>query len=167
MDATEFRNDRDKQLTEFQKQYNDLKSLYSSSVVNALKEQDRPRQCMQIKQVLDTNKQITSLLKSFSGTVDPGTCKSNPNLKPMLQADLEKYNKQYEEIQQGQDQLAGLKYAIEQTKEKTKDIREQFSWYFILIVVSVIVLVFVVLFRSTSSSMFNTESSASILPTAE
>lgn len=167
MDPSEFRTERNKQLTEFQKRYADLKAQYSASVVNALQEQDRPRQCMQIKQVLDTNKQITSLLKSFSGTVDPGTCASNPSLKPMLQSDLEKYNKQYEEIQQGQDQLSGLKYAIEQTKEKTKEIREQFSWYFVLIAVSVLVLIFIVLFRTTSSGVFDTQTSSSVLPTGE
>ena len=167
MNASEFQAGRNTQLTEFQKQYTDLKSQYSSAVVNALKEQDRPRQCMQIKQALDTNKRITALLKSFRGTVDPGTCKANPNLKPTLQADLEKYNKQYEEIQQGQDQLSGLKYAIEQTKEKTKDIREQFSWYFVLLVVSVLALLFIVLFRSTSSSIFNTEPSMPVLSTGE
>lgn len=167
MNASEFQSERGKHLTDFQKQYSDLKSQYSSAVVNALKEQDRPRQCMQIKQALDTNKKITSLLKSFSGTVDPGTCKTNPNLKPTLQADLEKYNKQYEEIQHGQDQLSGLKYAIEQAKEKTKDIREGFSWYFVLIVLSVIILIFVVLFRTSSPSVLDTQASSSIFTTGQ
>jgi Fe2+ transport system protein B len=161
MDVSEFKTDRSKQLADFQKQYSGLKTEYSSSVVNALKEQDRSKQCLLIKQVLDTNKKITALLKSFSANIDPGTCKSNPQIQTKLRSDLDQYSKEYEEIQQGQDQLSGLKNAIERTKEKTKDITENFSWYAVLIFLSVVILIFIILFR-TSSNMFNTQPSTSV-----
>lgn len=166
MDASEFKTERTKQLADFQKQYNQLKTDYSSAVVNALKEQDRSKQCVLIKQVLDTNKKITALLKSFSANVDPGTCKANPQLQSKLRADLEQYNKEHEEIQQGKEQLAGLQNALERTKEKTHEIVELFSWYAILIGLSVVILIFIVVFR-TSSSMFNTQTSTSIFPSGQ
>ena len=91
MNTTEFKTQRGKQLADFQKQYGDLKSEYSTSVINAVKEQDRSKQCILIKQVLDVNKKITALLNSFNSNVDPGTCKSNPELKTRLMTDLNQF----------------------------------------------------------------------------
>jgi hypothetical protein len=39
MNTTEFKTQRGKQLADFQKQYTDLKTEYSTSVINAVKEQ--------------------------------------------------------------------------------------------------------------------------------
>jgi hypothetical protein len=161
MNTTEFKTHRSKQLADFQKQYGDLKTEYSTSVTNAVKEQDRSKQCILIKQVLDVNKKITALLNSFSGNIDPGTCKSNPELKTRLLGDLNQYKKEHEEIQQGREQLVGLKSALERTKEKTEEINDMFSWYAVLIGMSVVVLIFIIIFRTTSS-MFNTQPSAPV-----
>lgn len=161
MNTTEFKTQRSKQLADFQKQYGDLKTEYSTAVINAVKEQDRSKQCMLIKQVLDTNKKITALLNSFNANVDPGTCKANPELKTRLLADLNQYKKEHEEIQQGREQLVGLQNALERTKEKTIEINDMFSWYAVLIGVSVLILLFIIMFR-TSSSMFNTQPSAPV-----
>jgi Fe2+ transport system protein B len=163
MEASEFVATRDKQLKDFKSQYETLKSDYSSAVVNALKEQDRSKQCILIKQVLDTNKKITGLLTAFRGNADPGTCKSNPELGHIIQKDLEAYNKEHEDIQQGRDQLAALKNAIERTKEKTKGVVESFSWFAILIFISIVALIFVVVFR-VGSSVFNAQPGASVAP---
>jgi len=161
MDASEFQTSRNKQLTDFQAQYSGLKSEYSSAVINALKEQDRSKQCILIQQVMNINKKITAFLKSFSTNLDPGSCKANPDLMKKLKSDIELYNKEHEEIQQGTDQLSGLRSVIERTKEKTKEITDIFSWYAVLIFVSVLVLVFIIVFRSTSNAS-NTQPSASI-----
>lgn len=161
MNASEFQTARNKQLREFQTAYATLKSDYSSAVVNALREQDRSKQCILIKRVLDINKKITGLLSSFRGNADPGTCKSNPELGHIIQKDLEAYNKEHEDIQQGRDELAALKNAISRTKEKTKEVIGTFSWFAILVCVSLVALLFVVVFR-VGSSMFNTQSSAPV-----
>jgi Fe2+ transport system protein B len=163
MDASVFSAGRNTQLKNFQTQYDTLKSEYSSAVVNALKEQDRSKQCILIKQVLDTNKKITGLLRSFSGNLDPGTCKSNPEIKNIIQRDLETYNKEHEDIQQGRDQLSSLKNAIERTKEKTKEVIGTFSWFAILMLVSVVALLFIVIFR-VGSSVLNTQTSTAVVP---
>ena len=162
MEASEFQTSRDTQLKSFQQQYDSLKTGYSSSVVNALREQDRSKQCMLIKQVLDTNKKITALIKSFQGTIDPGTCKANPLLKQKLQSDLDEYNKQYENIQQGNSHLDALKNAIENTNEKAKEVEQRFPWYAVLVIVSLLLLIFAIVFRSGSSSAVNTQASTSV-----
>jgi hypothetical protein len=167
MEASDFQSARDSQLQSFQKQYDGLKSTYSSSVVNALKEQDRSKQCMLIKQVLDTNKKITALISSFKGTVDPGTCKANPMLKQTLDKDLDEYNKQYENIQQGTSQLEGLKNTIQDTNEKSKEVEKMFPWYAVLVIVSILVLIFAIVFRSGSSSAVNAQPSAPVLTGAK
>lgn len=161
MDVSEFRTTRAKQLADFQKEYSTLKGEYGGAVVNALKEQDRAKQCSFIKQTLDANKKITSLLKSFSGNIDPGTCKSNPQLLPKLRSDIAQYDKEHEEIQQGTDRLAGLKNALERTKERTEEIVGMFSWYAVLIGMSIVILLFIVIFR-TGSSMFNAQPSPTV-----
>jgi Fe2+ transport system protein B len=164
MEASEFKNVRDTALQSFQTQYNGLKSTYSSAVINALKEQDRSKQCLLIKQVLDTNKKITALINSFKGTADPETCKANPLLKQRLQSDLEEYNKQYENIQQGSNQLNALKSAIETANEKSNEIQQIFPWYAILIIISVVILIFIIVFRSGSSGATNAQTSTSVFP---
>ena len=163
MDVSEFRTERSKQLADFQKQYSDLKTEYSTGVVNALKEQDRSKQCLLIKQVLDANKKIIALLKSFNSNVDPGVCKANPLLQTKLREDIQQYNKEHEEIQQGANQLSGLHNAIERTTEKTQEITEMFSWYAVLVGLSVIILIFIIIFR-TASSMFNAQPSMAVFP---
>ena len=161
MDASEFQITRKKQLSDFQTQYSGLKSEYSTAVINALKEQDRSKQCVLIQQVMNINKKITAFLKSFTTNVDPGLCKANPELMTKLKSDIWLYNNEHEEIQHGTDQLSGLRSVIERTKEKTKEITDIFSWYAVLIFMSVLVLVFIIVFRSTSNA-FNTQPSTSI-----
>lgn len=165
MNTSEFRIARDKQLSDFQKQYSDMKTEYTTAVINALKEQDRSKQCILLQQVLNANKKITNHLKSFTSTLDAGTCKANPTLIPKLKDDIQKYNKEYEEIQQGENQLAGLQNAIENTKQKTVEIKDMFSWYAVLIAISVVLLIFIVIFRS-SSNIFNTDTSTSVFSPA-
>lgn len=163
MDASEFGKQRSTQLADFSAKYTDLKTAYLTSATNALKETDRPKQCVLIKNTLDANKKMSALVKSFVASLDPGTCKANPDLQKKLQDDLARYNKEHEEIQQGRDQLSGLKNAIERTREKTKDIADLFSWYAVLIGISVVFLIFVIVFR-TGSSMFNAQPSAPVFP---
>jgi hypothetical protein len=151
MEASEFRIERKRQLKEFQDTYGSLKSRYSSAVVSALKEPDRSKQCLLIQQVLDANKNVTSFLRSFSSSVDPSTCKADPTLQPRLLSDMETYRREHEDIQQGRDQVSALKHAIERTREKASSIAGLFSWYAVLIAVSVGLLLFIIVFRTGGS----------------
>ena len=162
MDPSEFTIARKTQLDEFKKNYDSMKGEYSDAVVKALKEQDRSKQCLLIKQVLDINKKITAYLKSFNINMNTGTCKANPGLKPKIQSDLEKYNREHEEIQQGRDQLTGLTNSIKRANEKTKEVHDIFSWYTILIFLSIAVLIFIIVFRVGSYAL-NTQSSVPVL----
>lgn len=159
MDASTFQSGRDSQLKNFQKMYADLKAQYTTAVNNSLKEPDPTKRSTLIVQVLGLNKQIAALINSFSGTVDPGTCRTNPDLKNQLTKDLEKYNKDYENIQQGTSQLTGLKDSIKTIDEKSTETKSWFSWYAIMVGIAIVVLIYIVVTRV--SSAFNTQPSVS------
>jgi len=56
-DVGEFKSARDSYLNDFTNKYNQLKSIYTQSVKDALAETDKPRQTTLISRVLDANKQ--------------------------------------------------------------------------------------------------------------
>ena len=162
MDASTFQSARDSQLKNFQKMYADLKTQYTSAVNGSLKEKDTSKRSTLISQALGLNKQIAALISSFSGTVDAGTCKSNPGLKSQLSRDLEKYNKEYENIQQGTSQLTSLQDAIASTKKQTAEVESWFSWYAVMVGIAIVVLIFIVVTRVSSS--FNAQPSVTVVP---
>lgn len=162
MDASTFQSARDSQLKNFQKMYADLKTQYTTAVNNALKETDTSKRSTLISQALGINKQIAALINSFSGTIDSGTCNANPGLKDQLSKDLEKYNKDYESIQQGTGQLTGLQGAIKESESKITETKSWFSWYAIMIGVLMVVLIYMVVTRVSSSSL-DTQSSMSAI----
>jgi len=159
MDASTFQSARNSQLTSFQKIYADLKTQYTASVNNALKESDPTKRTTLIVQSMGLNKQIAALINSFSGTVDPNTCKENPGLKDSLRNDLKKYNQDYESIQQGTSQLTGLQDAIKQNDTKITETASWFSWYSVMIGIAIVVLIYMVVTRV--SSPLNTQTTMS------
>ena len=159
MDASTFQQTRDTQLKSFQSMYGSLKTQYVSAVNNALKESDPTKRSTLIVQSLGLNKQIAALINSFSGTVDPNTCKQNPGLKSTLRDDLKKYNQDYESIQQGTSQLTGLQDAIKQNDKQTAETASWFSWYSVMVGIAIIVLIYMVVTRV--SSPLNTQTTVS------
>ena len=159
MDASTFQQTRDTQLKSFQSMYGSLKTQYVSAVNNALKESDPTKRSTLIVQSLGLNKQIAALINSFSGTVDPNTCKQNPGLKNTLRDDLKKYNQDYESIQQGTSQLTGLQDAIKQNDKQTAETASWFSWYSVMVGIAIIVLIYMVVTRV--SSPLNTQTTVS------
>lgn len=153
MDASTFQSGRDTQLKNFQKMYADLKTQYTTAVNDSLKEKDTTKRSALISQTLGINKQIAALINSFSGTIDSKTCNQNPGLKAQLSKDLDKYNKDYEGIQQGTSQLTGLQGAIKESEQKISETKSWFSWYAIMIGVLMLVLVYMVVTRVSSSSL--------------
>lgn len=152
MEVAEFQQAREKQLKDFKSQYDGLKNEYTEKVMNAMKAPDRPTQCVLVQEALDTNKTIQSFLKSFSSNVDPQSCKDNPTLLQMLQRDLTAYTQEHESIVHGHDQLGELSHSISRVREKTQDITSVFSWYAILLVISMGVLFYLIFISGVSRS---------------
>ena len=75
---------------------------------------------------------------------------------------MKKYNQDYESIQQGTSQLTGLQDAIKQNDTKTAETASWFSWYAIMVGIAIVVLIYMVVTRVSSS--FNTQTTASAIP---
>jgi hypothetical protein len=155
MDASTFKTARDSQLKSFQTQYAALKLQYNAMLKNALTDQKN------IPKVLDINKQITALINAFTGTVSIDTCNDNPKLKDQLNSDLAKYSSDYENIQQGTSKLTGLNDAINTANTQAEETKSWFSWYNGFIILAMIVLIYVIVTRSSSSTL-NTQPSVSV-----
>ena len=103
MSLTDFQTSRAVSMTSFQTQYDTLKTRYRKDLDDAIKEQDRPTQCVHIKDALQTNKKMTELVQGFLATSDPKTCTLSQAQLRNLHADVKSYKDQHDEIQQGQE----------------------------------------------------------------
>ena len=147
----------------FQTQYDALKSRYRASLDNAMKEQDRPTQCVHIKDALQTNKKLTELVQGFLAVSDPQTCALTPAKLQNLHADVQSYKDQHSEIQQGRDSLRSMENAYASLQDDINRTKGIGFWYLVLLVILAAVVV-VLLVWSSIGSVFNTQSVATVLP---
>ena len=130
----------------FEQNYATLKADYSSALQNSISETDRPKQCMLIKRALDTNQRLTALVQEFLVGAESGTCKVSRERIHALREDIEKYKKQYVEIQQGKDRLHSLQIANNSLTDKLEVLRGVQFIYIIMIGLGILVLVILILY---------------------
>lgn len=162
MNATEISSDRAAQLRQFETKYSELRKKYADALQHAIDVSDRPKQCMHIKEALDANKQITSLIQGFIGTTESKN-KLNADRIQKLRNDIEQYKLQHEEIQQGKDKLYALQRARSQLDEKVEISYGLQMIYIAIIVIGVVILLFTIL-GSSFRSVGNTQSVTSVVP---
>lgn len=160
MNATEFRINRDQQLKEFDQKYASLKSQYATALQDAMTEQDRPKQCVKIKEALDANQKLTTLVGSY---LTANEKEINSDMVRNLRADIEKYKEQHIQIQHGKDKLFALEQAKLQLQEKI-DVTYGVQLIYITLIVIGLILLLVLIFSSNFSSVGDTQSVSSVLP---
>jgi hypothetical protein len=163
MNPSEFRVEREKRLKEFDNTYTGLKRDYSSALTSAMKETDRAKQCVLIKTALDKNKELTTAVQSFLTLSDDKSCKLTPEMVRNLRADIEKYKKQYAEIQQGRDRVYALQQSYEQLQQQSDVLHGSQFLYVILIAIAIIILV-VLVGASRIRDVLNAEPIAPVIP---
>jgi hypothetical protein len=160
MDVQRFRDSREKELSDFKKQYSFLKTEYSSVLSSAIAENDPARQQELIQQVSTLNSSMASELRDIIAKLNQGQQGFDPKELNDLTKELVQYQKDYEDIEKSKDKVNTLK----RIKETNADLlKKQTTWYAIYIGLFVILLLCVVYF------VFKTEWArrmVSTLPTA-
>ena len=118
MDIQRFRDSREKELSDFKKQYDSLKTEYSSVLMSAIREQDPARQQELIQQVLSINSSMADEIRQITEKLNKGSRGVNPKELDDLTRDLIQYQKDYSEIEKSRDKVNTLKLILENDHKK-------------------------------------------------
>lgn len=162
MNASEISSNREAQLKQFESKYSELRNKYADALQHAIDVSDRPKQCMHIKQALDANKEITTLIQGFVATTETGGKVTADRLQT-LRNDIEQYKIQHGEIQQGKDKLYALQRARSQLDEKVEISYGIQMIYIAIIVIGIVILLFTIL-GSSFRGVSNTQTIPSVVP---
>ena len=134
MDIQRFRHSRDSELSDFRKQYNFLKTQYSSVLTSAIQENDPQSQQNLIQQVLQINSSLADELRSIISKLNQGSEGFNPKELSQLTSDLIQYQKDYAELEQSRDKVNTLKLIRESNNKKINSASFIFNIYIAIFV---------------------------------
>ena len=163
MNPTEFQTDRNANAATFETNYSQLKDRYSRALQSAKTETDRPKQCVFIKDALDANKDLTTLVTNFLRLNEEGGCKLTPDRVRKLQSDIEKYKEQHAQVQQGRDKVHSLEKSFAEVDREAIHVDGVNLFYFVLIAIGLIILVGLI-FASGFRRALNTQPVPSVIP---
>lgn len=155
MDIKKFQDSRSTKLSNFEKQYASLKKQYSVAITAAIKQTDATKREPLVQKVLSVNSELSSLVKDLMSSTNEGTEKFNPKTLADLTNDLIQYQKDYNEIQESKDKFETLKIIQNTTDENLSNAQWMYNLY-LFGLISLIVLVIYLIFRTPSQSIFST-----------
>lgn len=156
MDVQRFRDSRERELSDFKKQYSFLETEYSAALRSAAAETDPLKQTELITQVLTLNSSMAAELRDIIGKLNQGAQGFDPKELNDLTNDLVQYQKDYEEIERSKDKVNTLKKIHETNKETLKKAN---TWYTIYITI------FTILLFAVAYLVFKTEWARKMVPT--
>jgi hypothetical protein len=139
----------------FEKRYASLKTQYSASLSAAIAEKDLTKREPLVQKVLSINSELSSIVKEFMSSINEGTEKFNPKTLSDLTTDLIQYQKEYNEIQESKDKLQTLKIIQNTTDENLLNAEWMYNLY-LFGLISLIIFVIYLVFRTPSQSIFST-----------
>lgn len=158
MEIKQFQDSRNAKLAEFQKEYNFLKTQYSSNLLAAIQEPDPAAQQKLISTVLQLNTELSSQLRGILTDMNQGSDSFDPKTLEDLTNDLIEYQKQYREIQDNKDKLKTLKMIYATNKEKLEETQTMYNIYLGALIVLTFLVIFLV-FRTPGTSIVDTVTS--------
>lgn len=158
MEIKEFQDSRNQKLADFQKEYNFLKTQYSTTLLAAIQEPDPAAQQKLISTVLQLNTELSSQIKSIITDINQGSDSFDPKTLDDLTNDLIEYQKQYQEIQGNKDKLQTLKIIYSTNKEKLKSTETMYNIYLGALILLIFIVIYLVI-RTPGSIVTNTVNS--------
>jgi hypothetical protein len=156
MDIKEFQQSRISKLAEFQKEYNFLKTQYSSTLLAAIQEQDPASQQKLISTLLKLNEELSNQVRTIITDINQGSQSFDPKTLDDLTNDLIEYQKQYHEIQNNKDKLQTLKLIYSTNKGKLEETTFMYNMYLAALIILTFVVIYFVMRTSSVSSVVNT-----------
>ena len=148
MDVKAFEKARADKLNEYKKEYESMKRDYSASVDAAIQEGDPKEQNELIQQVLSLNSDLSEYLRTVIGDLNKGDNSINSATVNDLNAELVKYQQDFQAVKASQDKLTTLK-KIKATNSGLQD-SALTTYYIYLTVIGILVIICVYFTISTA-----------------
>ena len=97
MDLVAFQKKRDNELSEFENDYFSQKQKYIAVISNAISETDPANQTELVDQILEINKELSSLVRDFISKQTQGTGYDEKSVLDLTN-ELIKYQQEYDQI---------------------------------------------------------------------
>jgi hypothetical protein len=156
MEIKEFQESRNSKLEEFQKEYNFLKTQYSSTLLAAIQEPDPEAQQKLVSTVLQLNTELSNQVRGILTELNQGSGSFDPKTLDDLTNDLIEYQKQYHEIQTNKDRLQTLKIIYSTNKEKLKETEFMYNLYVAALIILTFVAIYLVMRTNSVSQTVDT-----------
>lgn len=164
MDVQKFMDSRKKDLEDFEKQYNFLKTEYNTTLDAAIREQDPQQQQALITQVLQANASMVEEIRVILGRLNQGQNSFDPTTIDKLTSELIQYQKEYAEIEKTKDKVGTLKLIKASTSKKLGDATTMYYIYVAILIILCFIVAYLVLRTSWSTNIVQTITGA-ISPT--
>ena len=109
MDVKAFEKTRADKLDAYKKEYSEKKHDYTVTMDAAIQEGDPKAQNDLIQAVLSMNTELSEFVRTMIGDISKGSDSINSTTVNQLNADLIKYQQEFEEVKQSQDKIKTLK----------------------------------------------------------
>jgi hypothetical protein len=163
MDVKKFQDSRKAQLADFQLKYNALKLEYSQTLQAAIAEEDDLKQQELIQTILSLNSEMSGELRSILGELNKGSGSFDPKTLDQLTNDLIEYQKQYDEISKGKDQVQTLKVIQASTAQNLEQATSMYTMYLVALLTLCFLIVILVFRVAVISDIFSSVTSPSTI----
>jgi DNA-dependent RNA polymerase auxiliary subunit epsilon len=145
MDIQKYQKDREQDLAVFEREYDNLKSQYSSYLTQAVHETDTKKQAELVKQILSVNSSLAQHVREFISTSNG---KFNKELITKLTEDIIRYQQEYQQIQNASNKTSTLEGIRNKQKNDLNALYTKFDmWLYVLL--GLIAVVILLLLRTT------------------
>lgn len=143
MDLVAFQKKRDNELSEFENDYFSQKQKYVALISNAISETDPSEQSGLVEQILEINKELSSLVRDFISKQTQGTGYDEKSVLDLTN-ELIKYQQEYDQIRSNSDRIVTLKKILNEDKNKLSNLEGQFNILLGLIGVGILIILFMI-----------------------
>ena len=148
MDVKAFEKERASKLNDYKKEYENMKRDYSATVDAAIQEGDPKEQNDLIQKVLSINSDLSEYLRTVIGDLNKGQNSINSATVNDLNAELVKYQQEFQAVKASQDKLTTLK-KIQATNSGQAETALT-TYYIYLTIIGILVLICVYFTISTA-----------------
>ena len=134
MDIKKFQDSRNAELEAFKKQYQFLKTEYSTALSTAIKEPDPSQQQTLISRVQQINGQLAEELHGIINNLNKGSTGFDSKELDDLTADLITYQKEYAELEKSKDKVSTLKLIKDRTINTLKSAETMYYVYIAILI---------------------------------
>jgi hypothetical protein len=144
MDIIQYQKNRDENLSQFQKQYDDLKVQYRSHLYDAGNESDPKKQSDLVQQTLSINKEIAKHLRDFLGT----SKELNTTTITNLTQDIINYQKEHNDIETSKNKTKTTRGILMQKQTQLQQLQLNFNLFLGFLLAGIFLLV-ILIFRTS------------------